>query len=69
MQDVIGPCEDGTTCTFLMNDGNKIPVLLSNVVKEKSLTFSGGLFSGLLKFEGKVLITAEDVSNSKIDYR
>lgn len=52
-----------------MNDGNKIPVLLSNVEENKSLTFSGGMFGGLLSFKGDILISPVDVSNSKIDYR
>jgi hypothetical protein len=69
MQDVKGACENGTTCTFLMNDGNKIPVTLSNVEENKGLVFSGGMFGGLLSFEGKVLISSIDASNSKIDYR
>jgi hypothetical protein len=69
MQDVKGACENGSTCTFLMNDGNKIPVTLSNVEENKGLVFSGGMFGGLLSFEGKVLISSIDASNSKIDYR
>jgi hypothetical protein len=69
MQDVKGACENGTTCTFLMNDGNKIPVALSNIEENKRLVFSGGMFGGLLSFEGKVLISSVDASNSKIDYR
>jgi hypothetical protein len=68
-KDVVGGCENGTTCTFVMNDGNNIPVLLSNVKQNTSLTFSGGMFAGLLKFEGRVLISPIDSSTSKIDYR
>eukprot|EP00956_Cyclotella_meneghiniana_P029940 scaffold74192_cov68-Cyclotella_meneghiniana.AAC.2 len=67
--DVTGGCENGTTCTFVMKDGNNIPTKLSNVEKNESLTFSGAVAGGLLKFEGTVLITPVDASNSKIDYK
>ena len=69
MIDVTGGCENGTTCTFVMKDGNNIPTTLSNVDTNKSLTFSGGMAGGLLKFEGNILITPVDASNSKIDYK
>jgi hypothetical protein len=69
MKDVLGGCKNGATCTFVMNDGNNIPVTLSNVQKNKSLNFGGDMFGGLLKFEGKVLISPIDSSNSRIDYR
>lgn len=64
-----GACENGTTCTFVMKDGNNIPVMLSNVEKNKSLIFSGGMLGGLLKFKGEVVITPVESSKSKIDYR
>lgn len=69
MQDVKGACANGSTCTFLMNDGSQIPVSLSNVEKNKSLTFSGGMFGGLLSFKADVLISPLDASSSKVDYR
>ena len=69
MIDVTGGCENGTTCTFVMKDGLNVPTTLSNVEKNKSLTFSGGMAGGLLKFEGNILITPVDASNSKIDYK
>ncbi|KAL3780529.1 hypothetical protein HJC23_004516 [Cyclotella cryptica] len=61
-------CKEGATCTFVMNDGNVIPVTLSNVQKNKSLNFSGGLFGGILKFVGKVSISPVDSASSKIEY-
>ena len=68
-RDTEAGCQEGATCTFVMNDGNIIPVTLSNVQKNKSLNFSGGMFGGILKFVGKVLISPIDSSSSKIEYR
>ena len=51
-----------------MKDGNKFPIALSNVVKHKSVDFSGGVLGGFVRAEGKVLITPVDESTSKIDY-
>ena len=66
--DASGGCEEGTTCIFAMKDGNKIPIKLSNVEKNKSVDFSGGMFYGLLGAEGKVQISSIDDATSKIDY-
>eukprot|EP00571_Detonula_confervacea_P017293 CAMPEP_0172297612 /NCGR_PEP_ID=MMETSP1058-20130122/568_1 /TAXON_ID=83371 /ORGANISM="Detonula confervacea, Strain CCMP 353" /LENGTH=92 /DNA_ID=CAMNT_0013006781 /DNA_START=184 /DNA_END=462 /DNA_ORIENTATION=+ len=51
-----------------MNDGSNIPFTLSNVEKNKSVDFKSSLFGGIIKCEGKVLITPVDASTSKIDY-
>jgi len=65
-----GKCEEGTTCIFAMNDGSNIPITLSNVIKNKSVDFKGGMLGGLVGAEGKVMITpiVEDSSKSKIEY-
>ncbi len=69
VKEASGGCEDGTTCIFAMKDGNDIPITLSNVVANKSLTFSGGMLGGMIGAEGKVLITPVDAKTSTIDYR
>mmetsp|Transcript_13693 Transcript_13693/g.29417 ORF Transcript_13693/g.29417 Transcript_13693/m.29417 type:complete len:96 (-) Transcript_13693:265-552(-) len=53
-----------------MNDGSNIPITLSNVVKNKSVDFKGGMLGGAVGAEGKVMITpiVEDSSKSKIEY-
>jgi hypothetical protein len=64
-----GGCEEGTTCIFAMADGNDIPITLSNVAKNQSVDFKGGILGGMVRAEGKVRITTIDSMNSKIDYR
>lgn len=66
--DVSGGCEEGSTCVFAMKDGSNIPIALSNVEKNKSVDFKGSVLGGLVKAEGKVLITQVDTSTTKIDY-
>lgn len=61
-------CEEGTACTFAMNDGSNIPITLSNVQKNKSLDFKGGMLGGIVRAEGKVMISPVDSTTSKIDY-
>ena len=61
-------CEEGTTCIFAMKDGNNIPIALSNVEKNKSVDFKGSVAGGIIRAEGKVLITPVDATTSKIDY-
>ena len=68
VKDVSGGCEEGATCIFAMNDGSNIPITLSNVKKNKSLDFKGGVLGGIVRAEGKVLITPVDSSTSNIDY-
>ena len=63
-----GGCDNGTTCTFVMNDGTLFPIVLSSVEKNKSLDFTGGAFGGTIKAEGKIRIAPVDDSTSKIDY-
>ena len=61
-------CEEGTTCIFAMKDGSNIPITLSNVEKNKSVDFKGSVGGGIIRAEGKVLITPIDTATSKIDY-
>ena len=68
VKDVKGGCTEGATCTFAMNDGSNIPITLSNVQKNKSLDFKGGVLGGIVRAEGKVRIAAVDDNTSKIDY-
>ena len=68
VKDASGGCEEGTTCVFAMKDGNDIPITLSNVVKEKSVDFSGGGLGGMIGAVGKVKITPVTSQTSKIDY-
>lgn len=51
-----GGCENGTTFIFDMKSGQKISCVLSGVVKENKLTFSGGMLGGTVKFEGHVTL-------------
>mmetsp|Transcript_20443 Transcript_20443/g.35134 ORF Transcript_20443/g.35134 Transcript_20443/m.35134 type:complete len:148 (+) Transcript_20443:47-490(+) len=66
--DVVGGCEEGATCIFAMNDGSKVPITLSNVTKNASLDFKGGMLGGILRCEGNVRIAPVDEATSKIDY-
>lgn len=68
VKDVSGGCANGTTCTFAMKDGNNIPIKLSNVKKNESVDFAGGMLGGMLRAEGKVLISTVNDTTSKIDY-
>mmetsp|Transcript_5907 Transcript_5907/g.10152 ORF Transcript_5907/g.10152 Transcript_5907/m.10152 type:complete len:113 (+) Transcript_5907:247-585(+) len=70
MKDVSGAggCEEGATCIFAMNDGSNIPIILSNVEKNKNVDFKGCVFGGIVRAEGKVMISPVDSSTSKIDY-
>lgn len=68
LKDVSGGCEEGTTCIFEQKDGNNFSFTLSNVEKNKCLTFSGVALGGTIKAEGKILITPVDNFSTKIDY-
>eukprot|EP00568_Trieres_chinensis_P008787 CAMPEP_0183307270 /NCGR_PEP_ID=MMETSP0160_2-20130417/17233_1 /TAXON_ID=2839 ORGANISM="Odontella Sinensis, Strain Grunow 1884" /NCGR_SAMPLE_ID=MMETSP0160_2 /ASSEMBLY_ACC=CAM_ASM_000250 /LENGTH=162 /DNA_ID=CAMNT_0025470823 /DNA_START=181 /DNA_END=669 /DNA_ORIENTATION=- len=54
MIDVEGGLTEGGTFQFVMKEGpvKTCPCRLSNVVKDKSLTFSGSAMGGMLTFEG-----------------
>lgn len=55
LDDVSGPLEDGTTCTFVMKDGgSRIPTTVSGVEQDKAFTFSGSAVGGLMKFCGVI---------------
>jgi carbon monoxide dehydrogenase subunit G len=62
-----GASEDETTFIFAMNDGSNFAMSLSNVKKNESLNFSGSVY-GIVKAEGKILLTPIDASTTKIDY-
>jgi len=68
VKDLSGACEEGTTCVFAMADGNDIPITLSNVVKNRSVTFAGGVMGGIVGAVGTVVITPVTSTTSKIDY-
>lgn len=63
-----GRCEEGTTCIFAMNDGQDIPITMTNVVKNESVDFRGGFLKGAIRAEGKVRITPVSPSTSEINY-
>ena len=63
-----GSCEEGTKCVFAMNDGSNFPITLSNVEKNKSVDFKGGILGGFVKAEGKVRIEPVNDTTTKIDY-
>ena len=52
-----------------MKDDMDVPCILSNVVPNQSLTFSGSKF-GLVKFQGDIILsrTMSSSSKTKIDY-
>ena len=68
MKDASGGCDEGATCIFAMNDGSDIPIMLSNVEKNKSVDFKGSMFRQTIRAEGKVRIDPVDSSTSKINY-
>lgn len=68
MRDVSGGCENGTTCIFEQKDGKDFSFTLSNVTKNKSVSFSGVALGGTIRAEGRVLITPVDNFSTKIDY-
>merc|ERR1719445_317970 len=52
LQDVVHPngkLATGTTFTFVMKDGVKMPVKLTEVTDEKSFTLGGAMFYGMMK--------------------
>ncbi len=64
-----GGCENDTTFTFIMKDGQNVPTSLSNVVKHESLTFEGTSAGGLVVFSGTIVLSATpSVSETKVDY-
>ena len=67
LDNVSGECVNGTTMDFHMKTGSIVTCTLSNVVLNKSLTFSGTAAGGLMKFEGDIRL--EPVEDStKVDY-
>lgn len=69
LTEVSGACVNGTTMNFIMQTGQVVPVTLSNVVQNQSLTFSGKMALGLVKFEGTVVLSSSSESTkTNVDY-
>ena len=68
LREVSGGCENGTTCVLEPKDGHEFTFTLSDVDANKRLTFSGVALWGLVKAEGKVVITPVDNFSTKIEY-
>jgi Polyketide cyclase / dehydrase and lipid transport len=48
-----GGCKEGGTFDFVMKDGEiRAKTTLSNVMENKSLSYSGGFYGGLVRFQG-----------------
>lgn len=62
------PSKDGMEIVFHMNDGLKIPMTLSNVVENKSLTFGGSAMGGVIKFQGDVVMKSVADDSTEITY-
>ena len=71
LQDVSGPCENGTTFIFVMNDGSKVPTALSKVEANRTLTFSGSILGGAMGFSGTVDLKPQDTdpTRTQVTYR
>ena len=67
MKEASGASEDGTTFIFVMNDGSDIAMSLSNVKKNETLNFGSRVY-GIVKAEGRIMLTPIDTSTTKIDY-
>jgi hypothetical protein len=63
-------CKDGTKLTFVMKDGNELPMTLSNVKENKSMTFAGGVLMNAMFGKGTFILTPddEDGSKTKVEY-
>jgi hypothetical protein len=59
-----GWCREGTTCIFAMNDGQDLPIILTNVIINESVDFNGSFLNGLICAEGKVRIMPGTNSSS-----
>ncbi|KAL9179183.1 hypothetical protein ACHAXT_008473 [Thalassiosira profunda] len=68
LEDVSGPCADGTTCTFVQRDGRRFAFELSDVVPERSLTFGGTAIGGAIRAEGRIKIERVDNFQTKVQY-
>ena len=63
-------CEEGTKMTFVMKDGNILPMVLSNVKENESMTFAGGVLMNTLFGVGAFILTPveDDLNKTKVDY-
>ena len=63
-------CENGTKLTFIMKDGNQLPMELSNVEENKSMTFAGGVLMGAMFGIGTFVLTPvdDDANKTKVVY-
>ena len=70
VEDVSGPCANGTTFVFVMKDSSikTIPVVLSDVTENESVRFVGGVLGGAMKFDGFIDISVVDSSTSRVTY-
>ena len=68
LRNVSGKCENGTTAIFEQTDGREFMFTLHDVVKDRSVMFSGQALGGTLKAEGKILITPIDNFSTRIEY-
>merc|ERR1719203_1369397 len=50
---------------FNMKDGSVAPCTLSNVEKNKSLTFTGAFFKGMVKFRGDIVLVPSVSNDSR----
>jgi hypothetical protein len=66
--EVSGVVANGTTFNFNMKDGNIVPCILTNVKENEFITFSGGMFGGLVHPKGTIIMTQEGSNRIKIDY-
>lgn len=62
-----GRCQEGTTCTFAMNDGQDLPIKVTNVIINESVDFDGSFLNGLIRAEGKVRIMPGTTNSSSVD--
>ena len=63
-----GTCAEGATCVFAMNDGQDVPIALTNVVRATSVDFSGSFLGGAIRAEGKLRIRSIDERTSEVYY-
>eukprot|EP00580_Thalassiosira_gravida_P014271 CAMPEP_0201685022 /NCGR_PEP_ID=MMETSP0494-20130426/52945_1 /ASSEMBLY_ACC=CAM_ASM_000839 /TAXON_ID=420259 /ORGANISM="Thalassiosira gravida, Strain GMp14c1" /LENGTH=152 /DNA_ID=CAMNT_0048168849 /DNA_START=106 /DNA_END=564 /DNA_ORIENTATION=- len=69
LKNTSGPCQNGTTTTFLRKNGaTNFHFTLSNVTPHRTLNFSGVALGNTIKAEGKIVILPIDNVYTKIDY-
>ena len=68
LENVKGGCTEGATFDYVMKDGMRAKATLSDVVENRSLTFSGSLMGGLVGFQGILRLIPKDDANTEIEY-